>query len=172
MKLKFVVVMALLAGLALVGGCSANSKADYVNNARQLTFATNGCTFAVPILKLRGDLATIAAMSMTIHAGHNCSTEWYRYLKDPNINPQPDIFSCAMSAWVDIIALQKSANIDANTPGYKTAAGPPPAKITDAEVTDADIEQARAGLDMAVVRFDTAVVTFLKPKERKCLGIN
>ena len=171
MKAK-ILLMALLVSLLLIGGCSMNSKADYVNNAHQLTVATNGCTFAVPVLKLRGDMATIAAMSMTIHAGHNCSTAWYWYLQDPNINPQPDIFACATSAWIDLIALQKEAGIDANTPEYKTAAGLPPAKVTDATVTDADVEQAKTGLDTAVTRFDAAVVRFLKPEERECSGIN
>lgn len=181
-----------LLALVFVSGCSAESKEDYYNNARQLTWATNGCTFAAPVLKLRGDIATLAGMTTAVHGAHNCSTCWYWYVTDPNLNPPPDIFACALSGWPEIINLLKKADIDVNEPALldnssklrlstyarenkkdvndlecmlTLGPGPQPAKLTDDEVTKDMLDSAKAGLDAAVVRFDTAAIIFFKPED-------
>lgn len=152
----FLVFVALAA--TVLAGCDVNSKTDYVNNARQLTWATKGCTVAVPILAAKGKFGTITAMDASVYIGYNCSLSWYRYLKDPNQTPATDYASCATSCVIDMITLQSEAN-------DMPKAEPKPLAVKTA--TDADVEAAKLGLDTAVARFDFVAGMVLKPKDAK-----
>ena len=147
MKTKISVLLSALL-LLIVSGCNTQSKLDYVNNAHQLAFGTNVCTLIVSTGQV--DMPTAAVIGTTVHAAHNCSVMWYDCVKDGN-SPPPDVVLCATTAVLDLLAYQKEYNVDV----------PAPAMVKD--VNDADVEIAKAGLDMAVIRFDKAMENAFKP---------
>lgn len=149
MKKKVMFLVLMLASL-LMAGCSVESKVDYVNNARQLTFGTQVCTLIVA--SGQADMPAAATMVTSVHAAHKCSLMWYGYIKDAN-SPPPDVVLCATSSVIDLLAYQKQYNIDL----------PPPRTVRD--VNEADIEAAKIGLDYAVQRFDKVVHDVFAPRD-------
>lgn len=143
-------------------GCNVNSKLDYVNNARQLTWAVNGCAIAVPILAKSGRYDVINTMDTTVHIGYNCSLSWFYYLNEPNF-PSPDI-ACAQSTLIELISLE-TKYIDQNEPSMVKYKATKPATLTD--VNDFDVLMAKRGLDNAVINFDLMVDISTRPEKKK-----
>lgn len=141
MSIKLLLVYLVI---VLIAGCSVDSRTDYINNARQLTLGTDVLTAGVLIGKIPAK--DVNAVGIVVHVAHDCSTQWYYHIKDPNI-PAPDAANCATQALLDIIIWQNKTGLVANKKAVK-------AKVVS---TDADIDSVKLLYDSSVIRFDNAV---------------
>lgn len=140
MKSK-VFLIVLLSVFALLAGCNVESRLDCLNNTRQGITAINAATAYIKTSSANAE--TKIVLSGFIAVFDECNRRWCNYVLGISETP-PDI-TCAADALINI---------------FFTIETEPPRAITDEDVTDEMIINARALLDIAIENYHEAMIQY------------